>query len=159
RLDAVKDKKKSRVLILLSDGEQNVSTEDDAPGEKLPGVHRTLTPREAAQMAAKLDVKVYTIDAGGAPPPGATPDAVAQREAGRRALKDVADMTGGKTFGAASGAELLAAYREISALEKSPARAPIFRRYRAFYPWAAGAALVLLLLAHALDRTVWRAAV
>ena len=56
-------------------------------------------------------------------------------------------------------AAAISAYREISALEKSPARAPIFRRYRAFYPWAAGAALVLLLLAHALDRTVWRAAV
>ncbi len=156
RLDAVDNPKKARVLILLSDGEHNVFKED-VPDAKKPGIDRTLKPREAAQLAANLNIKVYTIDAGGEPPPGATPEMIAQRNAGRKALQDVADMTGGKTFHATSGTELLAAYRDISMLEKGPEAAPIYRRYFEYYAWFAGAAIVLLLLAHALDRTLWRA--
>ncbi|MDY3561033.1 VWA domain-containing protein [Gemmata sp. JC673] len=153
RLDAADQK--SRVLILLSDGEHNILKEDVRDAQR-PGIDRTLKPREAAQLAANLGVRVYTIDAGGDPPLGAPPDAVAQRFAGRKALKDVAEMTGGKSFQATSGAELLAAYREISLLEKTDDRAPIYRRYFDYYAWCAGAALVLLLSAHALDRTAWR---
>ena len=156
RLDAVDNPKKARVLILLSDGEHNVFKED-VRDAKRPGIDRTLKPREAAQLAANLNIKVYTIDAGGDPPPGAAPDAVAQRIAGRKALNDVADMTGGKMFPATSGTELLAAYREISELEKGPEKAAIYRKHFEYYAWFAGAALVLLLFAHALDRTLWRA--
>lgn len=156
RLDATENPKKARVLILLSDGEHNVFKED-VRDAKRPGIDRTLKPREAAQLAANLNVKVYTIDTGGEPPPGAPPELVAQRLAGRQALKDVADMTGGKSFHATSGPELLAAYKEISLLEKGPEVAPIFRRYFEDYKWFAGAALVFILAAHALDRTLWRA--
>ena len=155
RLDAVKNPNKARVLILLSDGEHNVFKED-VPNAKRPGIDRTLKPREAAQLAANLNVKVYTIDAGGDPPPDASPDAVAQRAAGRQALKDVADMTKGQSFRATSGPDLLAAYREISLLEKGPEKAPIYRRYFEDYVWFAAAALVFLALAHILDRTFWR---
>ncbi len=136
-----------KVLILLSDGEHNVSME----GENNP-----LTPRQAAQLAANLGVKVYTIDAGGNPPPDAQAEVVAQRAAGREALKVVAEMTGGRTFAATSGAELLAAYREISALEKTTIETFQYRRYFDHTPWAAGLAAVLLVLAHLLDRTRWR---
>ena len=156
RLDAVDNPKKARVLILLSDGEHNVFKED-VPDAKKPGIDRTLKPREAAQLAANLNVKIYTIDAGGEPPPGSTPDMVAQRKAGRQALKDVAEMTNGKSFQATSGTDLLAAYREISTLEKGPELAPIYRQYFEYYAWFAGAALVLILSTHALDRTLWRA--
>ena len=155
RLDAVKSKPKAKVLILLSDGEHNVFKED-APGAKRPGIDRTLKPREAAQLAANLGIRVYTIDTGGEPPPGATGDAVTQRLEGREALKRVAEMTGGRSFAATSGTDLLAAYREISTLEKSEEDAPIYRRYFEYYAWCAGLALVLLLTAHALDRTLWR---
>jgi Ca-activated chloride channel family protein len=155
RLDAVKSHRRAKVLILLSDGEHNIFKED-TPGAKRPGINRTLRPREAAQLAANLGVRVYTIDSGGEPPPGAAPDAVAQRLAGRESLKAVAEMTGGKSFSATSGAELLAAYQEISKLEKTPEDAPIYRRYFEYYPWFAGTALVLLLTAHALDRTLLR---
>ncbi|HEY1187092.1 MAG TPA: VWA domain-containing protein [Gemmata sp.] len=156
RLDAVENPKQARVLILLSDGEHNVFKED-VPDARRPGIDRTLKPREAAQLAANLNIKVYTIDAGGDPPPGAPPEAVSQRIAGRQSLKDVADMTGGKSFHATSGAELLAAYHEIGELEKGPEAAPIYRKYFEDYVWFAGAALVLLLTAHVLDRTLWRA--
>jgi Ca-activated chloride channel family protein len=155
RLDALKNKRKAKVLILLSDGEHNIHKED-APGAKRPGIDRTMKPREAAQLAANLGIRVYTIDTGGEPPPGAPADAARQRLAGREALRTVAEMTGGKSFAATSGPELLAAYREISTLEKSTAEAPIYRRYYEYYAWCAGVALVLLLAAHALDRTLWR---
>ncbi len=156
RLDAVDDPKKARVLILLSDGEHNVFKED-VPDAKRPGIDRTLRPREAAQLAANLNIKVYTIDAGGELPQGATPEMIAQRNAGRKAMKDVAEMTNGKTFHATNGTELLAAYREISTLEKGPEKAAIYRRYFEYYAWFAVASLVLVLLAHSLDRTLWRA--
>ncbi len=154
RLDAVR-MRKAKVLILLSDGEHNVFKED-TPDAKRPGLDRTMKPREAAQLAANLGVRVYTIDTGGDPPIGAAPDVVKQRLEGRETLKRVAEMTGGRSFAATSGTELLAAYREIGALEKVVVKAPIYRRYFEYYAWCAGAALVLILTAHALDRTLWR---
>src|SRR5579883_726483 len=155
RLDAVKSNRKAKVLILLSDGEHNIFKED-TPGAKQPGIDRTMKPREAAHLAANLGIRVYTIDTGGDPPPGAPPDVVAQRLAGRESLKQVAEMTGGKSFAATSGNELLAAYREISTLEKGREVAPIYRRYFEYYPWFAGVTLVLLLVAHVLERTLLR---
>jgi len=153
RLDKAKGQRK--VLILLSDGEHNVDLQDHKDAKK-PGIDRTAKPREAAQLAANMQMRIYTIDTGGDAPLDAEPKVVAQREAGRASLKAVAEMTGGKSFSATSGAELLAAYREISTLEKVEHTSYQYRRYFEFYPWCAGVALVLLLMAHALDRTLWR---
>jgi Ca-activated chloride channel family protein len=145
RLDAAGHRKK--VAILLSDGEHNVSKEgpDDA-----------LKPRPAAQLAANLGIKVYTIDAGGDPNPTAPVEERQQRETGREALRAVAALTGGRSFAATSGTELLAAYKEIAALEKTEVESFVYRRYFEFYPWCAAAAVVLLLAAHVLDRSRWR---
>ena len=155
RLDAVASRKRAKVLILLSDGEHNIFKED-VPNAKKAGIDRTMRPREAAQLAANLGIRIYTIDTGGDVPPNAPADAAKQRLDGRAALRAVAEMTGGKSFAATSGPELLAAYREISTLEKSEEAAPIYRRYYEYYSLCAGLALVLLLAAHALDRTLWR---
>lgn len=155
RLDSVKVKRKAKVLILLSDGEHNVFKED-VPDAKRPGIDRTMKPRESAQLAANLGVRVYTIDTGSDPPPGAPPDVVQQRADGRQTLQKVAEMTGGKSFAATSGTELLAAYREISALEKIKEESYTYRRHIEYYAWCAALALVLLLTAHALERTLWR---
>lgn len=137
-----------KVLILLSDGEHNVGREGpDAP----------LMPRQAAQLAVNLGIKVYTIDAGGVLPPNAAPEQVQQRRDGRQTLHDVADLTGGRSFAASSGTDLLAAYREIDALEKAEALSfQTYRRYHEYYPWCAAAAAGLLLAAHLLGRTRWR---
>src|SRR5262249_868723 len=140
RLDAVKTKRKAKVLILLSDGEHNIDKQD-VPDAKRPGIDRTMRPREAAQLASNLGIKIYTIDAGGEPPAGAPQEVINQRLAGRESLQKVADMTGGKSFAATSGPELLAAYREISTLEKVTDDAPIYRRYYEYYAWCAGIAL------------------
>ncbi|HJZ54090.1 MAG TPA: VWA domain-containing protein [Gemmataceae bacterium] len=143
RLEAAGERRK--VLILLSDGEHNVADED------------TWKPLQSAQLAVSLGVKVYTIDAGGDPPPGAPSEVVAQRRAGQETMQKVAAMTGGQSFAASSGTELLAAYKEIDTLEKTRVQSYQYRRYYEYYPWCAAAAIVLLLAAHLLDRTRWRA--
>lgn len=154
RIDSVKTKRK-KILILLSDGEHNVFRED-TQGAKQPGIDRTMRPREAAQMAASLDVKVYTIDTGGAANPADPPDIARTREEGLETLRQVATMTGGQSYTATSGKELLEAYGKIGELEKAIDAAPIYRRYYEYYAWCAAAALVLLLAAHTLERTLWR---
>lgn len=138
---------KTKVLIVLSDGEHNV----DKAGED-----NALRPRQAAQLAANLGIRVYTIDAGGEPGPMAPPEEVAQRLAGREALRAVAAITGGRSFAAGSGSELLATYKEIGALETSKVESYQYRRYFEYYAWCAAAAAACLVAAHVLDRTRWR---
>jgi Ca-activated chloride channel family protein len=138
---------KRKVIILLSDGEHTQTKEGKDAEHK---------PRAAAQLAANLKYPIYTIDAGGDLPPTADPESLATREAGRRALRDVAEMTGGKAFTVTDGPAMLAAYKEIEALERTPVETYQYRRYFEYYPWCAGAALVLLLAAHLLERTRWR---
>src|SRR5262245_26332962 len=138
---------KRKLIILLSDGEHTQSKEGKDAEHK---------PREAAQLAANLKFPVYAIDAGGDLPPTADPESLATREAGRQTLRDVAEMTGAKSFAATDGAGLLAAYKEIDALERAPVETYQYRRYFEFYPWCAGLAAPLVLAAHLLDRTRWR---
>ncbi len=142
RLEAAGDRRK--VLILLSDGEHNVSEPE------------TLRPRQSAQLAANLGVKVYTIDAGGNLPADATQEAIQQRLAGKTTLEAVATITGGRSFTASDGSELLAAYHEIDELEKSPTVSFVYRRYHEYYPCCAAATFLLLVLTHLLERTRWR---
>lgn len=136
-----------KVLIILSDGEHNVSKE---------GPSDPLKPKQAAQLAANLGIKIYSIDAGGEPSLGMPAELQEQRRIGRETLQAVSTMTGGRAFAASSGTELLAAYREISSLEKSRAESFQYRRYFEYYPWCAVAALTFLLAAHLMERTRWR---
>ena len=138
---------KRKIIILLSDGEHVQSKE---------GKDAEHQPRAAAQLAANLKYAIYTIDAGGDLPPTAEPEALVEREAGRQTLRDVAEITGAKSFAANDGSALLAAYKEIEALERSPVETYQYRRYFEYYPWLAGSALVLLLAVHMLERTRWR---
>jgi Ca-activated chloride channel homolog len=136
-----------RVLILLSDGEHNISRE---------GPSDPLKPKQAAQLAANLGIRVYTIDAGGEPTSAMPVKQREQRSVGRETLQAVADLTGGRSFSATSGGELLAAYKEISTLEKSAVPSFQYRRYFEYYPWFAAAAVVFIMMAHLLERTRWR---
>src|SRR5580700_8798375 len=83
RLDGSKANKR-KIIVLLSDGQHIQSKE---------GADAMLKPREAAQLAAKLDYPVYTIDCGGILPPNAAPDALAEREAGQETMKAVAALS------------------------------------------------------------------
>lgn len=145
RLDAAGDRRK--VLVVLSDGEQNA----DRDGPDAP-----LKPRQAAQLAANLGVPVYAIDCGGEPKPGAGEESAKQRQDGRRTLETVAALTGGRCFAADDPAELREAYRQIDALETTPAVAFRYRRYHEYGPACGLAGLGLLAAGSLLDATRWR---
>jgi Ca-activated chloride channel family protein len=145
RLDHATARRK--VLILLSDGEHNVDLQDKS--------RQPLKPRQAASFAANLGIPIYTIDTGG-DPPADNPTVAEQRKAGRKINEDVANMTGGQSFTANDGAQLLEVCRQIDAMERQPIVSSVYRRYHEYYPWLALAAVALAALAFALDQTVWR---
>ncbi len=143
-----------KVLVLLTDGEHNV-----------PDPRSGWTPRQAAQIAASLDIPIYTIDAGGgagdggaepgvAAGPGDSPALVRQRAV--QTLQDMASITHGQYYQASDTAGLLDACHAIDKLERSDVQSFQYRRYHEGYPWFAGAALLLFAAALALDFTVWR---
>jgi len=141
-----------KVLVLLTDGEHNV-----------PNPRSEWTPRQAAQIAASLDVPIYTIDAGGdvaAAEPGVTTDSADSpalvRQRAVDTLEDIAKITHGQYYRAGDTAGLLDACRAIDRLERSDVQSFQYRRYHEGYPWFAGAALLLFAAALALDCTVWR---
>jgi Ca-activated chloride channel family protein len=137
----------SRVLILLTDGENNRGAID---------------PRTAAQAAAALGVRIYTIGVG---TDGMAPVPVGRGLFGLRyenrpvrideaLLQDVAKTTGGRYFRARDAAALQRIYEQIDQLERSPVRARVGMRYDEQWRWPLGVALVCLALE--LSLLAWR---
>jgi Ca-activated chloride channel family protein len=117
-------KMKSKVVILLTDGENNAGDVD---------------PVQAAELAATVGVKVYTIGVGTkgrAPIPVVDPFSGrsvlqwAQVNIDEATLKKVADATGGKYFRATDTASLEQIYQDIDQLERSRVEARHFTDYR-----------------------------
>lgn len=130
---------KSKVLILLSDGEHNAGLAD---------------PPAAAAAAKKYGIKIYTIGVGTtgvAPFPqtdrfGRTvlvPQRVVLDE---KTLQMLADQTGGRYFNARNTRALTEVYEEIDNLEKSAIEAPTYSDYEERYAGflTAGGLLILL---------------
>jgi Ca-activated chloride channel homolog len=137
----------SRVLILLTDGENNRGAID---------------PRTAAQAAAAVGVKIYTIGAGTI---GMAPVPVGRGLMGMRyeyrpveidegLLRDVATLTGGRYFRAIDAAALQRIYQQIDQLEQEPVRAHTYVRYSEEYRWPLAVALLAIALEALLS--VWR---
>lgn len=137
----------SRVLILLTDGENNRGAID---------------PRTAAQAAAAVGVKIYTIGAGTI---GMAPVPVGRGLMGMRyeyrpveidegLLRDVATSTGGRYFRAIDAAALQRIYQQIDQLEQEPVRAHTYVRYTEEYRWPLAVALLAIALEALLS--VWR---
>jgi Ca-activated chloride channel family protein len=150
-----------KVMILLSDGQHEVRAEDETGGPKSDDSGKSpLFPRQAAQLAANLRVPIYAVDPGGPidPDPQGS-DAVKKaedRRAGKRVLRSVTDMTGGRTFDADDGRGMLAVYRAIDALEREPTLSFRYRRYVDTRPWLALGALGLLVVGQFAERVWWR---
>lgn len=104
---------KSRVMILLTDGADNPASFDDGSPPD---------PVEAAKLAGRLGIKIYTIGAAGDAPSTRGPFGMlmprrrAQVDEGT--LKQVADATGGKYFRATDTDSLRTIYEEIDQLER-----------------------------------------
>jgi Ca-activated chloride channel family protein len=140
-LEAAGDRRK--VLVLLSDGEHNF------PG---PAASPTWTPRKAAQRAQDLGIPIYAIDAGS---DALTGDPLA-RAAGVESMREVAQMTGGRSFAARDADTLSKTCQEIDRLERRPIRSFRYRRYRELHTYFGVAALALLVAARVLDVTAGR---
>ena len=91
---------KSKLIILLTDGANNAGT---------------LSPENAARAAEALDIKIYTIGAGGA----RTGFFMQRMEVDEDTLKKVANASGGKFYRARNLETLTEVYEEIDLLEKT----------------------------------------
>jgi len=129
---------KSKVVILLTDGENNGGLID---------------PNTAKEIAKSMRVRVYTVGVGTegfAPMPVQTAGGVVmQREKvsiDEKLLTQIANETGGKYFRAKDNESLVSIYKEIDQLEKSKIEITTLKRYsEQFFPFAYAAAILLLL--------------
>ena len=155
------NKVKSKIVILLTDGENNAGVVD---------------PVQAAELASTLGVKIYTIGVGTT---GRAPVPVTHPLTGRKSiqwaevhidedtLRKISATTGGKYFRATHTESLRAIYEEIDALEKSRVEEQHYVDYRelAIEPLAAGfftlpplvlLALLVLVFQCVLAATIYR---
>jgi len=140
---------KGKFIVLLTDGENNAGT---------------ITPQTAADAAAALGIKVYTVGAGTrglAPYPtqdffGNKVYRPMQVDVDEPMLKKIAMTTNGRYFRATDTASLRDVYSEIDRSEKTAFEAPEFLDYRELYPWLAWPALALVLVEVGLAETVLR---
>jgi Ca-activated chloride channel family protein len=157
RLKAVPNSK-SRVMILLTDGDNNMGKIDPLP---------------AAQLAAALGVKIYTIGIGIEAPcnlPAFDPatgtlklDAngnviptLLLQPANYSVLGKMSELSGGHFFRATNARELQNIYDQIDRLEKSEVKQRRFATYEPLFHWPLLAALGLLALELILANTRFR---
>jgi len=119
---------KSKTIILLSDGSNN-------QGE--------LDPITAADLAAKFDIKIYTVAAGThglAPYPvtdawGRQVIQKVQVDVDEESLKEIAKITGGQFFRATDNKSLQKVYQEIDELERTEIEVTEYQNYTELYSW------------------------
>ena len=125
---------KSKVIILMTDGESDAGT---------------LDPKEAAQAAAALGIKIYTVGVGSeGDVPIKTPYGYqrVRLPIDEKTLKAIADSTGGKYFRATDTDTLFEIYRTIDSLEKTSSEVEIYHQYHEEFSWFVWCAVALLCL-------------
>jgi len=137
---------KSRIMILLTDGDNNMGKIDPLP---------------AAQLAAALGVRIYTIGIGIEAPcnmPAFDPDTgkykldangnliptLLLQPANYSVLGKMADLSGGHFYRATNVRELQSIYNQIDRLEKTEVKQRRFATYEPLFFWPLLAALGLL---------------
>ncbi|MBL8767537.1 MAG: VWA domain-containing protein [Planctomycetes bacterium] len=128
---------RSKVVVLLTDGEENVGTRD-APQE--------IAPIHAAQLCAELGVRVYAIAAGLGRYAPTVIGAGTFEPIDTRPIQRLATRSGGRFFAARDASALSDVYAEIDALEAAASRIPR-RVFEDRSAWFAGLGLVLFALA------------
>ncbi len=131
----------SRILVLLTDGEDNSSS---------------LPPLEASKLAKQYNIRIYTIGVG---KNGLVPFpmkfggyGMAEVSIDEGLLKEIAAKTGGQYFRATDRKALESIYGKINELEKTEANETVFliREPYYFYPLGLAILFLLLLSAHQL---------
>lgn len=140
---------KTRIMLLLTDGDNNAGRVD---------------PQTAAEAAAALGIRIYTIGAGtrgSAPYPFQDPfGRVFYRnvpvEFNEESLRQIASATGGRYFRATDTRSLETIYETIDRLEKSEITVSTWREVSELYPWPLAAGLLLAALRMLLAETLLR---
>lgn len=138
----------SRVIILLSDGENN-------SGE--------VAPLTAAEIAKTFGIRVYTIGVGSsgtAPYPVQTPYGTQLRDMevkiDEEMMQEISNITDGRYFRATDNNKLAEIYEEIDQLEKSKIEVREFsRKSEEFLPFAL-AGILSIILSLILRTTIFR---
>jgi Ca-activated chloride channel family protein len=138
-----KSKSKSKIIILLTDGEPSEGDVD---------------PKIPLEAARQLGIKVYTIGIGSDedsyfvhPLYGA----IAKPKINKNLLHMIADQTGGRFFLAHSSKDMRDVYDTIDQLEKVEYETPLFSKTEEIYPPFAIAALFLLCVIMLILTFVW----
>ena len=142
-------KAKSKIVILLTDGESNAGV---------------LQPLEAAKIAKTYGIKIYTIGIGSnSPVPFPAMDVFGRKVIARQifpldeaTLKEIAETTGGQYFNARNTASLKDIYAEIDKLEKTVSEGRLYTQYRELFPYALFPGIGLILLEVGLVSTRFR---
>lgn len=123
----------SRVLILLTDGNNNAGQ---------------LTPEKAAEIASHAQLKVHTIAIGAENMLIQTPfgarNVKSSAKIDEKALKMVAEKTGGNYFRAYNTPELVQIYQDIDRLETIEQKAQYYRPTDEMYYWPLWVALTCI---------------
>jgi Ca-activated chloride channel family protein len=142
-------KAKSKIVILMTDGVNNSGK---------------LDPLLAAEAAASLKVKVYTVGIGmrgQAPMPGR--DMFGRKiyqmvpvDVDEDTLQKIADKTGGKYYRADNAEKFQQIYNEIDKLEKTEASVKKYTQFTELFPWFVAVELAILLIELVLGQTAFR---
>ena len=114
-----RSKAKSKIVILLTDGEHNSGR---------------ISPKDAVALAKEVGVKIYTIGIGN------------KGEFDKELLETIANESGGSFFGAYNSDELQKAYDEINTLEQSHIKSRAYKVKEYFFQWPLFLAFLALFL-------------
>lgn len=140
---------KSKIVVLLSDGESNTGI---------------IKPDQAIKIADKMKIKVYTIGVGSSgQAPFRTRDMFgretvqyAQVALDEELLKRIASQTRGRYFNVRDSKGLDRAMADIDRLEKTAVERDVYSQYNELFPWFLSPALVLIASATGLNMMVAR---
>jgi len=144
-----------KVMVLLTDGENNIQD--------------VVTPLEAAKIANRKGIKIYTIGVGtteGAYVPSGNPfgpkyltDRWGRPQATRLdepTLVDIANATGGQYFHASNEQKLKQIYNQISSMEKTEVEKEEYVDYREMFQYFLLPGIILLLFEIIMTNTRFR---
>jgi len=123
----------NRVLILLTDGANTAGN---------------IAPLDAARLAARAKVRIYTIGIGGGPVGVRSPFGMLLQHGSDldpATLKAIAEETGGRYFQSTDTAQLEQVYDELDRLEPSVRDQRSYRPMQSLFMWPAGVSLLISL--------------
>lgn len=140
---------RSKIIVLLTDGDSNTGV---------------IQPEEAAKVAKRMGIKVYTIGIGS----NGNAPFKARDMFGREVianfrvtmdeelLRKIASMTGGKYFNVRDAKGMDKVMEEINKLEKTKIERAVYSQYNELFPWFLAPGLALVILGTSMNMLVAR---